>query len=68
MKHCECVSFVYTVHIFWIHQVQVRTSLEKVKVQEETIKQLHEELSSQGNSSLLHHELKDLEKLYTEGR
>ena len=41
--------------------------MEKAKIQEETIKQLREDVSNHGNSSLLQHELKDLEQLYAEG-
>ena len=48
-------------------QVQLRTSLEKTKIQEETIEQLRQDIHSQSNASKLQHELKDLEKLYTDG-
>ena len=46
----------------------MKTSLEKVKIQEETIEQLREEVNSQSNATMLQHELKDLEQLYADGR
>ena len=49
-------------------QVQVKTCLEKAKIQEETIEQLREDVNNQGNTTMLQHELKDLEQLYTDGR
>ena len=54
------------VHL-WL-QVQVKTGLEKAKIQEETIEQLREDASSQSNTTMLQHELKDLEYLYADGR
>ena len=49
-------------------QVQVKTGLEKAKIQEETIEQLREDINSQSSTMMLQHELKDLEQLYADGR
>ena len=46
----------------------MKTSLEKAKIQEETIEQLREDMNSHGNTTMLQHELKDLEQLYTDGK
>ena len=46
----------------------MKTGLEKAKIQEETIEQLREDANSQSNTTMLQHELKDLEHLYADGR
>ena len=46
----------------------MKTCLEKARIQEETIEQLHEDINSKCNTTVLQHELKDLEQLYTDGR
>ena len=61
--------YVFYVVLLCIHlQVQVKTGLEKAKIQEETIEQLREDANSQSNTTMLQHELKDLEHLYADGR
>jgi uncharacterized protein Yka (UPF0111/DUF47 family) len=60
--------YIVSLHLCTHLQVQVKTSLEKAKIQEETIEQLREDVNSQSNTTTLQHELKDLEQLYADGR
>lgn len=48
--------------------MQVKTLEERVKKQEDIIEQLREEASSQANTSMLHNELMDLEKVLIGGK